>query len=744
MSIGRSLPRIDARGKVTGETLYPADIPHQGMLSALAVFSDQVHARMVSMDLSVARAIDGVVEIFTAADVPVNEYGLTVFDQPVLVGVGGTGRSPVPSDVSRWEADQIALVVAETPEAAHAAAAAMAVEWEQLPILDGVDAALSEGAPLLHPENGHPTNEYLHYKTRCGDVERGWAEAVVTVESTYEFPHQEHAYLQPEAAVSYVDAEGRVTVEIAGQWTWEDLTQIAHALDLPEDRVRVIYPAIGGAFGGREDMTLQIVMALAAWKLAERGETRPIRTVWSREESIVGHHKRHRGRVHARMGADADGRITVVEADAVLDAGSYNYTTNKVLGNLHFTLTGAYRIPHARIDSRGVYTTSVPAGAFRGFGAPQGAFVLESQVNKLAEALGMDPLEIRRLNLIGDGEETVLHTPLPEGVTITEVVERAAEAAGWTDPIPAVDPVKPFRTLAGDANRTLSGRGMACGIKNIGFSFGFPERADAKIVLHGEEHVERVDLFAGAADVGQGTHTAMRQIAAEALGIDVERINTHYSDTATSGDSGSASASRLTFMQGNAVLGAAEEAQKHWIEGERPAVGEFCYRPPATEPLHPEGGPSTPNFCYGYTAQVVEVSVDVDTGVIRVDRVVSVTDAGRTINPQLVEGQTEGGVVQAHGYAVTEHLQSADGRVLNPRLSQYLIPGIGDTPAKVETIHFESPDPLGPFGARGVAELPYIPYTPALVAALHDATGVWFDGFPLTPDRVVEGLRGSL
>jgi CO/xanthine dehydrogenase Mo-binding subunit len=741
-TIGRSQPRIDARDKVTGAALYPADIPHRSMLSALAVFSDQAHARMLSIDLSAARAVDGVVEIFTAGDVPVNEYGLTMFDQPVMVGVGSTGRSPVPSDVSRWEADQIALVVAETPEAAHAAAAAMAVEWEQLPIIDDVDAAMATDAPLLHPENGHATNEYLHYKTRYGDVARGWSEAVVTVEGTYEFPHQEHAYLQPEAAVSYVDDEGRVTVEIAGQWTWEDLTQIAHALDLPESEIRIVYPAIGGAFGGREDMTLQIVMALAAWKLAERGETRPIRTVWSREESIVGHHKRHRGRVTARIGADADGRITVVEADAVLDAGSYNYTTNKVLGNLHVTLAGAYRIPNARIDSRGVYTTSVPGGAFRGFGAPQGAFVLETQINKLAQAVGIDPVELRRRNFLSDGDETVLHTPLPLGVTIDEVVARAAAEGDWGEPVPEREPVRPFRTLGG--GRTLSGRGIACGIKNIGFSFGFPERSDARVVLHGDERVESVDLFAGAADVGQGTHTALRQIAAEALGVDVDSVTTHYSDTATSGDSGSASASRLTFMQGNAVLGASEEAQKRWIEGDRPAIGEFRYTPPSTQPLDPEGGPSMPNFCYGYTAQVVDLSVDVDTGVIRVDRVVSVTDVGRTINPQMVEGQTEGAVVQAHGYAVTENLQSAAGRILNPRFSQYLIPGIGDIPTEVETVHFESADPLGPFGARGMAEMPYIPYTPALVAALHDATGVWFDGFPLTPDRVAKGLKGAV
>lgn len=739
MTVGKPDLRVDAAAKVSGAARYPADVPAPGALAAAVVFSGRVHARLVSLDTSRAEAAPGVVAVLTAADVPVNEYGLTMPDQPVLVGPGGTGRATVASDVSRWEADHIAVVVAETAEEAWAAAELLDVSWEDLPAATDIDAALAPGAPLLHPENGEETNRYLHYRARRGDPETAWREAAVVVEGTYELPYQEHAYLQPEAAVAYVDDDGRITVEVAGQWTHEDRAQIAHALDLPAERVRVVYPAIGGAFGGREDMSLQIVLALAVWRLAERGETRPVRCVWSREESIVGHHKRHRGRIHARWGAAADGTLLVVETDAVLDAGAYNYTTNKVLGNLHLTVAGPYRFPHVRIDSSGVYTTNVPTGAFRGFGAPQGAFVAETQMNKLAAALGVDPVELRRRNLLAEGDPSITHAPLPAGVSVREVVAACAEAAGWGEPPAPVPGMRPVRTLP--PVTPLRGRGFACSFKNVGFSFGFPERSEARIELHGDRTVERAVLFSSSADVGQGSHTVLRQIAAEALGLDPGAVETVWSDTAVTGDFGSASASRSTFMGGNAVLGAAEEAQKRWLDGDRPAVGEFRYVPPPTEHLADDGGPSRPNFAYTYAAEAVDVSVDPETGIIRVDRVVAVTDTGRTVNPRLVAGQTEGAVVQAHGYAVTEHLVVADGRILNPRLSQYLIPGIGDIPTVVETVLFEHPDPLGPYGIRGMGELPFMPYAPALVAALHDATGVWFDSLPLTPDRVVAALR---
>lgn len=736
MTIGLSTSRIDARGKTTGETLYPADLRPTNTLHAKVVFTDQPHARLIGLDVSVARSMPGVVEVFTSADVPVNEYGLVFADQPVFVGVDHTGRAKVACDISRWEADHLALVVAETPEAALRAAEAIDSEWEQLPVLGDVDAALSSDV-LLHPENGKDTNAYHHLRIRKGDTSAAWNQASVVVEGTYELPYQEHAYLQPEAAVSYVDEAGRVTVEIAGQWVHEDQEQVAHALDLPVDRVRIIYPAVGGAFGGREDMSLQIVLALASLRLHERGIDRPLRAQWSREESMVGHHKRHRGRIDARLGATRDGRIVVVEADCYLDAGGYNYTTNKVLGNLHLTVAGPYEVPNARIDSYGVYTNAVPAGAFRGFGAPQGAFVAETQMNKLAAMLEMDPVELRLLNALRDGSVGITQVEMPAGVSIVRVIEAAAEAA--RAPVDQVE-VSPFATLPPSSSTIRRGRGVACAFKNIGFSFGFPERCEAFIELHGDDEIDRVVLFHGAAEVGQGAHTVLRQMAAEAMGVDLELVEGVYSDTATSGDSGSASASRMTWMAGNAILGASEEAMKKWNDGERPALGQFRFVPPPTEVLDPETGVGQPNFAYGYVAEVVDLSVDIETGHIVVDRVVCADDVGRAINPNLIEGQVEGAIVQAHGYAITEDLQVSDARITHPRLSAYLIPGIGDIPTTVETVLVEVPDPRGPWGARGMAEMPLVPYAAAVVAALHDATGVWFHRIPLTPSRVLAGL----
>ncbi|HKX73808.1 MAG TPA: molybdopterin cofactor-binding domain-containing protein, partial [Acidimicrobiia bacterium] len=285
------------------------------------------------------------------------------------------------------------------------------------------------------------------------------------------------------------------------------------------------------------------------------------------------------------------------------------------------------------------------------------------------------------------------------------------------------------------------GRGFACAFKNIGFSFGFPERCEATIELDGDDQIEQVTLFQAGAEVGQGAHTVFRQIAAEAVGVDVSLVNAVYSDTAVTGDSGSASASRLTWMGGNAILGAAEEAFKRWNEGDRPARGHFRFVPPPTQSLDPSTGEGQPNFAYGYVAEVVDLQVDIETGHIFVDRVVCADDVGRALNVPLIEGQVEGAVVQGHGYAITEDLQANEGRVTHPRLSAYLIPGIGDIPRQVDTVLVETPDPRGPYGARGMAEMPLVPYAAAVVAALYDATGVWFHRLPLTPSRVVEELH---
>ena len=747
--VGASPVKIDARAKVTGEARYPDDLAPDNALWAKVVMTGRPHSQLLALDLDAARAVPGVVAVLGAADVPVNEYGLTLFDQPVFVGLEHTGRSIVDCSLSRWEADHLAIVVAETRHAADVGASAVHAEWADLPLAPDLTAALAPGAPILHPDVQPDSNIYCTHQLRRGDMDAAWAEADVVVEAEYELPHQEHAYLQPEAALSYIDSAGRVTVEVAGQWTHTDRRQIAHALDLDESEVRVVYPAIGGAFGGREDMSLQIVMAVAARYLAAQGENRPIRTRWSREESIIGHNKRHRARIRARWGARSDGTIVAIESTCHMDAGSYNYTSNEVLGNLHVCLPGPYVVPNVDVTSHAVYTNSVPGGAFRGFGSPQAAFVAENQVNKLAATLGIDRVEMRRRNMVEEGSLGPTGSMLPAGVTLGAVVERCASEASWGEPLQPSEgdyDLAPIASLPAEPNDLRRGRGFACSFKNVGYSFGYVDTCEARIVLHGDPEDEfpvNVDLYHAGADVGQGSHTVLHQMAAEATGVPATEVRTHYSDTATAGDSGSASASRLTWMSGNSILGAAEEAAKSWLDGDRPAEGFFRFVAPPTTPLDTEDGACVPFFAYGYVAQAVDVSVDIATGHVRVHRVVSTNDVGRAINPDLVVGQIEGCVAQAHGYALSEDLQSADGRILNPRFSGYLIPGIGDIPDRVDSVVLELADPLGPFGARGMSEMPYLPYAPAIVDALFDATGVWFDEIPLTPSRVLAGLRGS-
>ncbi len=742
-AVGAGAPRTDATDKVSGAAEYAGDRVPANAAFAHVVFSNEPHARMISMDTTRAEQAPGVLAVLTARDVPVNEYGLTMFDQPVMIGVDHTGRTAVDATISRWEADKVAIVVAETARQAARASALIDITWDRLPIVEDIEAAQTDQT-LVHGEVD--SNSYYELAIRKGDIELGWAEAQVVIEGTYELPYQEHAYLQTEAATAWVDHDGLITVETGGQWAWEDQHQIAHALDVDPEQVRVIYAAIGGAFGGKEDMTLQIVIALAAQKLRSLGIDRPVHCRWSREESIVGHHKRHRGTIHAKLGATNDGKITAIQAEVLLDAGSYNYTSNKVLGNAHLSVAGAYEVPHAEIHSRAIYTNTVPGGAFRGFGGPQGAFVAETQMNKLAAALDIDPVELRRRNVLRNGSEGITQAIMPDGVTLPQVIDECAMKAQMDGELFAAEDYTPVASLPPVEKALLRGRGFAAGYKNVGFSFGFPERCEAEIRLYGtndDDVPTGAEVFHGGAEVGQGAHQAFRQMASEATGVPLERVTGTFSDTATTGDSGSVSASRMTFMAGNSIRGAAEEAEKAWRDGERPAIGRFRYVPPPTETLDPVTGAGQPNFSYGYMAQAVEVSVDTGTGHIRVDRVTSAHDVGRAINPELVKGQIEGGVVQAHGYVMSEDLRVVAGRIENPRFSSYLIPGIGDIPEHVESVILELADPHGPWGARGMAEMPYITYAPAVIAAVHDATGVWFDGFPLTPSRVLAALQGN-
>lgn len=730
--IGQSVKRVDAREKVTGEADFPGDLVLPNMLHMKTLFAGRPHAIIRRIDTSKVQRLPGVVLVLTAQDVPVNEYGLIMPDQPVLCGPGST---KVDADRVRWIGDQVALVIAETEEIGAQALKLIEVDYEDLPLVEDPLLAISEDAPLVHPQSG--SNIFCRYRIRKGEVDAGFAEAAVVVEGEYRTPAQEHAYLQPEAGVGYIDEDGRVAIKVAGQWTHEDQKQIAHALGLDPDQVRVSYAAIGGAFGGREDMSIQISLALAAMRLKEMGIDRPVKTIWSRRESIIGHHKRHPYVIRTKWGADRNGKLLAASVEIFQDGGAYAYTSTKVLANSTLMCTGPYEIPNVQVDAYSIYTTHVPGGAFRGFGGPQGAFVAESQINKLALALGIDAVEIRARNVLGEGALLSVGTPLPKGVSIGQVVEACALEAGWKRSDEGWQ--RPAAPAAGAAHR--HGIGYACGFKNVGFSFGAPERCFATIELRGSTEIEQAILYHASAEVGQGTHTVMTQMAAEALGLPMEKIQLVVSDTATSDNSGSVSASRMTFMSGNAIRGAAAAALEAWKAEERPARASYQYVPPPTTPLDKDTGKSEPNYAYGYVAEAVVLGVDLETGHLWLEEVVCADDVGQAINPQLVQGQIEGAVVQAYGYAVLENFLQEGGGVQTDELSTYLIPTVYDVPTRVKSVIIEQPDPLGPWGARGVGEMPYIPLVPAITAALHDATGVWFDEFPLTPDRVLKKLR---
>ncbi len=416
-AIGSSQPRDGALEKVTGRALYAGDLNLPGQAYMKILFAGRPHARIRSLDATRARAHPGVLAVLTAEDVPVNEYGLIIADQPVLC-----------HDVVRFVGDQVALVVAESEQAAAEGRALIQVDYEPLPVLADPIAAMQPGAFAIHPDRCD-SNILLHYPIRLGTdpIDAYFADCDVWVEGTYTTGMQEHAYLQPEAGLAWIDEQtGQVVVNAAGQWMHEERKEIAHALALPEEQVRVEYSAIGGAFGGREDMSIQIVLALAAQKL-----NRPVKIVWTREESIIGHHKRHAYTIRTRWGASWSGRLIAAWAEVIQDAGAYAYTSTKVLGNSHVCVTGPYEWEAAHVDSYSVYTNNVPGGAFRGFGAPQAHFAAEIQMNKLAERLDMDPVELRLQNCLRDGSRLTTQAPIPAGVSLPVVIEAAARAAGW-------------------------------------------------------------------------------------------------------------------------------------------------------------------------------------------------------------------------------------------------------------------------------------------------------------------------
>ena len=740
--IGQEIPRVDALEKVLGEAKFGADQSVQKPLSLKLVRSPKAHARVVSIDSSEALRVPGVERVFTAKDIPgKNAIGIITKDQPVLA-----------LDRVRYIGDPVALVAAKTDEAAEEGASKISVVFEDLPAIHDPEEALKAYAPAIH-EKG---NVLLDFNVIKGDVQAGFKEADAIVEETYSTTWVEHAYLEPDTGIAYLDQQGRVVVLCPTQNVHYDQKEIASVLGLPLEKVRVIQSATGGGFGGRLDVTLQCFLALATFHFKC-----PVRMVYPREEVFQGTAKRHPLRIRYKSGAKRDGTLTAVEVDILGDTGAYASYGVAVCMRSAVHATGPYRIPHVKARSLMVYTNNPWSGAMRGFGVPQMAFAHESQMDLLAHALGIDPIDLRLRNALAPGSETATGQTLAASVGIAETLEKVKE---WRDshPHPRVEPGRPY------IRRGTGIGSMWYGIGNTGVAN--PSTAQIEIDGMGE-----VRLFTGAADIGQGSDTVLLQIASEGIGLPLREIRLFRADTALTTDAGASSASRQTYISGNAVLNAVKSLKQEAIkeassllrvdekdlicvEGAvrqrskpsnilplrevarrrgRVLRGEGHFDPETTK-LDPKTGQGIPYATYAFATNLAEVEVDIETGKVKVIRMIAAHDTGKAIHPKSVAGQILGGVTMGMGFALLEEYVPGE----TTSFVNYLLPTAKDVP-EVVPITVQDEEPTGPFGAKGVGEPALIASAPAILNAIADAIGERIYQLPANLERVREAAAKS-
>ncbi len=727
--IGESALRPDAVAKVKGEFQYASDLWREGMLHGATLRSPYPYARIKRIDTSAAAKLPGVRAILTQQDVPGKKtYGLMDRDdQPVLA-----------EEVVRYVGEPVAIVAADTIEQARAAAKATLVAYEPLAGVFDPIAAIQPGAPPLHPKG----NVIERVRIVHGDPA---AKADVVVEGEYESGMQDQAALGPEAGLAIPRDDGGVTLHVATQWLHEDLDQLAPCLGLPESKVRIVLAGVGGAFGAREDTSIQIHACLLALRTR-----RAVRMTYGREESFLGHVHRHPARLFYAHGATQDGRLVFVRATIVLDGGAYASSSSAVVANAGSFAAGPYRVPNAVVECVGARTNNPPTGAMRGFGAVQSCFAYEAQMDRLAEACGLSAVEIRARNGLVEGDPIITGQPLVGSAPIAEIVRRCAAL-----PLPESAERRDQADLpGGHANVTrgegvVRGVGYAVGFKNVCYSNGFDDFATARVTLTRDADGPIATVRTAACEVGQGINAVQLQIARTELNID--RVELAPADTEI-GSAGSSSASRQTWMTGGAVLRACREvrqelarrASERGIDPSRladlvdePVVRTVTFRHRPTDRRSPDGQ-GQGHVAFMVAAHRAVVDVDVDTGLVKVVQVATAQDVGKAINPLGVIGQIEGGIAQGVGLAVMEELLLKDGRVRNANFTDYLIPTTLDMPPVVADV-IEHPHPDGPYGAKGVGEAPTISSTAAVVAAIRAATGRALNRVPVRPDDVVFG-----
>ena len=749
--VGRTIARHDARDKVQASTLYAADWLMPGMLHGRVLRSVYPSARIRRIETSRAAALPGVAAVLTERDVPHNALWTDVPGQTSEVGPLRARLQVLANGVVRYQGEPVALVAAETPEAAQRALEAIDVEYEPQPGVFDPEEALRPGAHQVHEQG----NLLARWQVRCGDVERALAQADIVVDGTYRCQFADHAYLEPEAGVAWVDSDGVLTIRVSTQ-VIEHFRDVAEVLGLPHNKVRVIGAYVGGGFGGKEDVTVEVFLGLLAWRTR-----RPVRMIWSRQESLLARPKRHPFVLHYRTGAARDGTLVAQAVDLLADSGAYAYLSALVLMYAAVTATGPYRVPNVAVDARVAYTNNPPASAMRGFGAMQMVLGYESQMDRIARRLEMDPVAIRVRNALRKGDRLPIGQELDTHVAVAEAAQQVWAALG------------PRRAPSTPSHRV--GRGLACNIQSYGRIVWLHDWASAWV---GFEMDGSVVVRTGVPDLGAGQASSLCQIAAEVLGVDPDQVSVHIADSALTPLAGTTTATRQLYMSGNAVLHAATQLRRHIVPvaaqmlatppdgvelreggavdsaGRRvplAAVMKECarlavprshlglYHAPAGDPIDLErgGGQVFPDYTFG--AHAVEVEVDTETGGMAVVRHVACHDVGRAINPQSVEGQIQGGAVMGLGYGLMEDVVVDRGVNLSTSLATYLIPTALDVP-DVEPLVLQSGEGKGPFGARGIGEPPIGPPAAAIANAIEDAVGVRITELPITPERVARAL----
>src|SRR6056297_1139678 len=762
--VGQTVQRPEAVDKVTGKAVYTDDITFPDMLYGATLRAGVPHAQVLTLDTSRAKALEGVRAVLTAEDIPGRiNHGLIIQDWPALVGFG---------EKVRYVGDAVAVVAADTRQIAEQALALIDVKYEPLPHVTDPVAAKGPDAPLVH-EGG---NLLKHIKVDKGDIVQGFAEADIIMEDLFTTPTYEHAFMEPECSIARITEDDRVEVYVGSQIPYSDRDQIAAALNIPQDQVRVRGPLTGGGFGGKEDIAGQIHAALLS-----RATKKPVKILYDRQESMLVHPKRHATQIRVKLGLKKDGTLTAAQTELYGDTGAYASLGAKVMGRATTHSTGPYIVPHVKIDCYAMYTNNPPAGAFRGFGALQADFAIEVMIDQVAEELNLDPLALRRKNALSTGSITNTGQHLRDSVGLLECMEKTETAMRGNLPEGNLFRSRP---VPGHPDKRRAW-GYALAFKNTGLGEGAPDKATAEVELLQDGTVE---VRTSSAEIGQGLVTVLQMVTAQELGMKLDQVKVLLSDTDLTPDGGPTTGSRQTYISGNAAKYASitlREAMlatlsEHYdlesniesnlakgsaskdisfkdgsalVKGKPISFAEigktmrdkgrdpkfaYEYWAPETTPLGEEGDK---HFAYSFAAQAIEVEVNLKTGEVEVLKTIAATDVGKAINPLGLQGQVEGGTIMGLGHALTEEFILENGWVITDHLSRYRMPSIKHVPGVMKSFIVEDPTADGPYGAKGVGEISTMPVPPAVVNAVYNATGVRFKRLPVDQDWLARRLQ---